>query len=456
MGELREAARVQLPTIAGEFDVRAFTCGSGYIYLALIKGDLGDGRSVLTRVHSECLTGDALGSLRCDCGAQLDLGMRALAAEGRGVLIYATDHEGRGIGLLDKLRAYMEQEAGADTVDANLRLGLAPDSRRYDDAAAVLKAIGVRSVRLSTNNPRKVQELQAAGITVEQVVPVPALPHLRNQRYLRTKHDRFGHVHLIGDPPPAEHATPSIDVGGLLGSAKAPGGRPFVVLKYAQTLDGRIAAATGDAGRIGGEAENRISHALRAACDAVLLGVGTVLSDDPQLTVRAIPGRSPARVILDSRLRSPLNAAVFSPDAPTYVMTTAHADHQHKRLALAARHIAVRDVRPGPAGLDIPAVLHQLCTEGIRSIIVEGGAGVITSMLAAGAADRVIVSISPRILGRGTHAVGELHKERIADALRLDGHTVHLIGATIIVAADVAGPSAVPPDGKTPADARHA
>ena len=92
MGELREAARVQLPTVAGEFDVRAFTCGSGYVYLALIKGDLGDGRSVLTRVHSECLTGDALGSLRCDCGAQLDLGMRALAAEGRGVLIYATDH----------------------------------------------------------------------------------------------------------------------------------------------------------------------------------------------------------------------------------------------------------------------------------------------------------------------------------------------------------------------------
>ena len=154
-------------------------------------------------------------------------------------------------------------------------------------------------------------------------------------------------------------------------------------------------------------------------------------------------------MILDSRLRSPFSAAVFSPDAPTYVLTTAHAEHQRKRLALAARHIAVRDIRPGPAGLDIPAVLHQLRTEGIRSVIVEGGARVITSMLAAGVVDRVIVSISPQILGRGTDAVGELYKERIADALRLDSQTVHLIGPTIIVAADVAGPSAPPSDGKT-------
>jgi 3,4-dihydroxy 2-butanone 4-phosphate synthase/GTP cyclohydrolase II len=434
MDGVREVARVQLPTVSGEFDVRAFACGSGYIYLALVRGDIGDGRSVLARVHSECLTGDALGSLRCDCGAQLDLGLRAITAEGRGVLIYATDHEGRGIGLVDKLRAYMEQEAGADTVDANLRLGLAPDSRRYDDAAAVLKAIGVRSVRLSTNNPRKVQELEAAGMTVEQV-PVPAVPHLRNQRYLRTKQDRFGHISLIGDPPPAERATQSVDVGRLLGRAEAPDGRPFVVLNYAQTLDGRI-----DPAIAGGEAENRISHTLRAACDAVLVGVGTVLSNDPQLTVRAIPGPSPARVILDSGLRSPLTAAVFSPDAPTYVMTTAHADHHGKRLALAARQIAVRDVRPGPAGVDIPAVLGQLSAEGIRSVIVEGGARVITSMLAAGLVDRVIVSISPRILGRGPDAVGELNQQGMADALRLDGHTVHLIGAAIVVAADVAGP----------------
>jgi 3,4-dihydroxy 2-butanone 4-phosphate synthase/GTP cyclohydrolase II len=453
MAEVREAARVRLPTVAGEFDVRAFTCGSGYVYLALIKGDLGDGLSVLARVHSECLTGDALGSLRCDCGAQLDLGMRALAAEGRGVLVYATGHEGRGIGLVDKLRAYMEQEAGADTVDANVRLGLPPDSRRYDDAAAVLQAVGVRSVRLVTNDPRKARDLHAAGIVVEQVVPVPAQPHLRNQRYLRTKQDRFGHVHLLGEPPPAQHPARSVDVGGLLGSAKPRDALPFVVLAYRQTLDGRAAPAAGAPGRAGA-GEQRISHALRAACDAVLVGVGTILSDDPRLTVRGIPGHSPARVILDSRLRSPVTAAAFSPDAPTYVMTTVQADHQGKRRALAARQIAVRDVSPGPAGLDIRAALRQLFADGIRSVLVEGGARVITSVLAAGVADRVIVSISPLILGRGTGAVGDLGAGRVPGrgAVELDGHSVHLVGGTIMVAADVAGcPAASPGPGCHPA-----
>lgn len=456
MNDVREAARVQLPTSAGEFDTRAFECSSGYVYLALIKGDIGDGRSVLTRVHSECLTGDALGSLRCDCGVQLDLALRMLTAEGRGVLIYATGHEGRGIGLIDKLRAYMEQEAGADTLDANLRLGLPPDGRHYDDAAAVLDAVGIRSVRLITNNPRKVDDLQDAGITIEEAIPLPASPHLRNRHYLHTKRDRFGHVHLAGAALTAEVPGPPVDVDSLLGVAQPPDGRPFVLLRYAQTLDGRIATASGDSTWISGEAERRVSHALRAACDAVLVGVGTVLANDPQLTVRKVPGRSPARVILDSRLRSPIDAAVFRPDAPTYVMTTAHAGEEGKRAALAARQIAVRGVAAGPAGLDIAAVIRQLYTDGIRSIMVEGGARVITSMLAAGVVDRIVVSIAPRILGRGTDAVGDLHNEQIADAVRLYGHSVHLVGDALLIAADLGPPASLTASSDSPTAARHA
>jgi GTP cyclohydrolase II len=437
MTEICEAARIQLPTVCGEFDTRAFKCASGHVYLAMIKGEIGDGQSVLTRVHSECLTGDALGSLRCDCGAQLDSGLRALAAEGRGVLVYATGHEGRGIGLIDKLRAYMEQDLGADTVDANLRLGLPADSRRYEDAAAVLKAVGVRSVRLATNNPRKVDGLRAAGITVGQVIPAPAFPSLRNQRYLRTKQDRLGHRALIGQQIPAQCVTRAIDVSSLLGSAVAGGDRPFVVLRYTQTLDGRILARSAEPDPASAEAQVVIWNALRAACDAVLVGVGTVLADNPSLTVRAIPGRSPARVILDSTLRTPMTAAVLSLDAPTYLMTNSQVDDQSKRQALAARQIAIRSVPPGRGGLDISAVLRQLYAEGIRSVVAEGGPSVITSLLAANAADRVVVSISPQIRGHGPGGFGELGDGVSVQPLRLNGQSVHLVGDTIIVAADL-------------------
>ena len=141
-----EAVRVPLPTPYGVFDVHAFERASGHVYVAMVLGDVGDGDDVLVRLHSECLTGDALGSLRCDCGVQLR-GPADDPAEQRGVLVYATGHEGRGIGLVNKLRAYVAQDDGADTVDANVVLGLPVDSRDYTESAAVLAELGVRTAR---------------------------------------------------------------------------------------------------------------------------------------------------------------------------------------------------------------------------------------------------------------------------------------------------------------------
>jgi 3,4-dihydroxy 2-butanone 4-phosphate synthase/GTP cyclohydrolase II len=175
----------------------------GAEHLALVLGEIeGDfetaagpaeaGEDVLTRVHSECLTGDVFGSRRCDCGAQLDAAMAKIADHGRGVVLYLRGHEGRGIGLLAKLRAYNLQDAGADTVDANLKLGLPVDAREYSVAAQLLDDLGVRSVRLLTNNPAKVDALAAHGFGVTRI-PLPAVATPQNLRYLTTKRDRLGH-----------------------------------------------------------------------------------------------------------------------------------------------------------------------------------------------------------------------------------------------------------------------
>ncbi|MDP8957918.1 MAG: GTP cyclohydrolase II RibA [Actinomycetota bacterium] len=437
MRETQEVARVSLPTPFGEFDTRAFECPSGSVYLALTRGDLHNGRSVLTRLHSTCLTGDALGSLRCDCGVQLQLAMRTMAAEGQGILLYATGQEGRGIGLVNKLRAYAEQDNGLDTLDANLRLGLPVDCRDYREAGTVLAALGVRSVRLLTNNPAKVEGVREAGIEVESVLSLATAPHARNIGYLRTKSERLGHQGPLGEEL-SEVLPPAVDASLLLGSVASSPGRPYVVLKYAQTLDGRIATRSGDSRWISGERERTVSHALRASCDAVLVGIGTVLRDDPELTVRRVPGASPLRVVLDSTLRVPPSARVLGPGAATLVLTTERS-RPSSRSALRAEGVGVRVVRSGPGGVDVEAALDVLAEAGVRSLLVEGGAKVITSMLAAGVVDRLIVGVAPRIIGSGTEAVGDLGTARLADGMRLANRAVHVTPEDVLMAFDVVG-----------------
>ncbi|HZE31300.1 MAG TPA: bifunctional 3,4-dihydroxy-2-butanone-4-phosphate synthase/GTP cyclohydrolase II [Actinoallomurus sp.] len=166
-------------------------------HVALVLGEIGDGEDVLVRAHSECLTGDVLGSQRCDCGPQLDSAMAAIAEEGRGVVVYLRGHEGRGIGLLAKLRAYQMQDNGSDTVDANLELGLPVDAREYVNAAQMLSDLGVRSIRVLTNNPAKLAGLEGFGVEVRERVPMPVLVTEYNRRYLAAKRDRLGHQ--IGD-----------------------------------------------------------------------------------------------------------------------------------------------------------------------------------------------------------------------------------------------------------------
>ncbi len=192
--QARAVAEARIPTRYGEFRAVGYQgLVDGRDNGARVRGELGDGEDVLVRVHSECLTGDVLGSLRCDCGPQLEAAMAAVAEEGRGVVLYVRGHEGRGIGLMHKLAAYSLQEGGADTVDANLDLGLPADGRDYGTGAQILADLGVRSMRLLTNNPAKLTGLVGYGLQILARAPLPMHATAENLRYLRTKRDRIGH-----------------------------------------------------------------------------------------------------------------------------------------------------------------------------------------------------------------------------------------------------------------------
>ena len=186
------SAEARLPTPNGTFVLKVFKEeGTGKEHLALVMGEMGD--DVLTRVHSECMTGDVFGSLRCDCGPQLNLALERVGQEGRGVVVYLRQ-EGRGIGLLAKIRAYqLQDDEGLDTVEANHRLGFPADMRNFDVAAQILDLCGVTSVRLMTNNPRKVSTLESHGVKVTERVPVRSATQSENERYLATKATKLGH-----------------------------------------------------------------------------------------------------------------------------------------------------------------------------------------------------------------------------------------------------------------------
>ncbi|WP_031084711.1 bifunctional 3,4-dihydroxy-2-butanone-4-phosphate synthase/GTP cyclohydrolase II [Streptomyces sp. NRRL WC-3549] len=191
---VRREAEVRLPTAFGPFTAYGYrSTVDGVEHVALVHGDIGDGQDVLVRLHSECLTGDIFASQRCDCGPQLHASMERVTDEGRGVVVYLRGHEGRGIGLLSKLRAYELQERGSDTLDANLELGLPADARDYAAGARILTDLGVRTLRLMTNNPDKTAALVRHGLGVTGRVPMPVQAGEHNLRYLRTKRDRMGH-----------------------------------------------------------------------------------------------------------------------------------------------------------------------------------------------------------------------------------------------------------------------
>lgn len=421
----RRATRVataRIPTRHAEFVAHAYRDErTGEVHVVLVLGEIDDPEAgpPLVRLHSECLTGEAFGSRRCDCREQLDAAQAVIAAEGRGVVVYLRGHEGRGIGLSAKLRAYALQDGGLDTFDANVALGLPVDAREYDAAVAILRDLGVGAVRLLSCNPDKEAALQALGMEVARVgLGVP--PHPGNIRYLRTKHQRMGHDLAALDQGWADLLAGRVPFAGQLGELYGPfvaAGPRLVVAQLGQTLDGFIATRTGDARFVTGEADRTHLHRLRALVDAVVVGVGTVVADDCRLTVRAVPGPSPTRVILDPRARTPRDAQVFvDGDAPTWWVVADDVPPPTPPSGLVrVLRLPRTDIDGGFAPAD---VVSALAARGLCRLLVEGGGITVSRFLAAGVLDRLLVTTAPLLVGDGVPGLRFRGCDRMADVLR--------------------------------------
>jgi len=441
VARVSHVATTRIPTRHADFVAHAYRdeqTGDDHVVLAL--GDLGDMAAgpPLVRLHSECLTGDALGSRRCDCGDQLDAAQAAIAAEGRGAVVYLRGHEGRGIGLSDKLRAYALQDRGLDTLEANLALGLPVDAREYSAAVAMLADLGVAAVRLLSSNPAKEAGLRALGMEVSRTgLRVPAHPD--NIAYLRTKHERMGHDAATTDHGWSELVAGRVPAAGELAERYGPlvaAGPRLVLAQLGQSLDGFIASRTGDACFVTGSADRAHLHCLRALVDAVVVGVGTVTSDDCRLTVRAVAGPNPVRVILDPQARAPRDAHVLAvADAPTlWVLADDVAD-----VTPPSPHVEVLRLAPrGRGGTFAPAdVLAALAGRDLGRVLVEGGGVTVSRFLQAGVLDRLLVTTAPLLVGDGVPGLRFDGRDRLADALRVPSRRF-LLGDDVCVELDLA------------------
>ena len=409
----------------------------GKEHIALVKGNVGEQNGVLVRLHSECFTGDVLGSRRCDCGEQLNKALNLIGHESSGVLIYLRQ-EGRGIGLLKKLQAYNLQDQGFDTVDANIELGHLADERDYRVAAIILRDLAVHSVRLVTNNPNKIKELAACGIEVDQRIPLEIQYNDDNFGYLKTKANKMNHL-LFLDTQEEKFSIPDqIDfLKPLVNRLKAPNydsqKQPFVTLSYAQSIDGSIAVHNGDSCSLSCNESMEMTHWLRTQHDALLVGVNTILVDNPQLNVRYCKGENPQPVVLDSALRIPLDARILGNTDKAPVIITTDTASIEKRQQLVEHGARVYTVLSDDSGrVKLKAALQLLKELGLITIMVEGGAAIIDEFLSAQQVNYCVITIVPQLIG-GLKAVENPCRPDHKSPLSIFDCKYHPLGSDLIV-----------------------
>lgn len=399
--------KARIPVSGREFYVYLYQDFDNLEHLALVMGDVRGKQNVLVRIHSECLTGEAFNSQRCDCGEQLKQSIQMISDDSLGIIVYLRQ-EGRGIGLAKKLQAYNLQDNGYDTVDANIALGHKPDERDFTIAASILKDLGVKSIKLISNNPGKFKPLIDSGIVINSRIPI--LPRLtpENTLYIKTKISRMNH---------------KIDFNGLSSSSPEREmilryvvrkirnhryrNRPFITLSYAQSLDGCISKDKNKSMVLSDEESMILTHQIRSIHDAILVGIGTVLTDDPQLTVRKVQGKNPQPIILDTNLKLPPNAKLLKETNSPWIISGKDSDVKKQKILedLGAKvfRLPVKN-----NNIDLHRLISKLVNENIGSVMVEGGAEIISSFMVDKLADFVVSTVTPTIIGRGVRPLEQV------------------------------------------------
>jgi GTP cyclohydrolase II len=363
---IREEATSSLPTRFGDMQLKVYRNQQGVESMAIISGEPDTDRPVPVRVHSACLTGEVLSSMKCDCKSQLDYALQYIADK-NGVVIYLSQ-EGRGVGLVNKIRAYALQEQGLDTVDANRALGLPDDARSYSDAALILDNLGIKQISLLTNNPRKVTDLTSLGIDVKERIPLPMMANQHSIDYLKTKQARMGHLFDMTDkpeepPPPQE-----------------PLSRPIVHVNFALDPDGKTAKDSGQPLELSCAQDWRRVHELREHYSAVVVGARTWQIDNPCLTARSQqlgrnPRRQPDRVIFAGQ-----HDCEFEVD-------------ERRTFVVGNGHITPGAIQIESTDHELAGPLKALQWHGVSSILVEGGLTLLGSFIREEKIDQLTIYV---------------------------------------------------------------
>jgi len=375
-----EEASSWLPTRFGHMRVKVYRNPQGLESMAIISGDPDTSLPVPVRVHSACLTAEVFSSMKCDCKAQLDYALQYIA-DHDGVVIYLPQ-EGRGIGLVNKIRAYALQDQGLDTVDANRALGLPDDARSYSDAAQILQSLGIRSICLMTNNPRKVSDLRSLGVEVQERVPLPLMANEHSMAYLNTKQVRMGHVFGEAD-----------GFGNSVVELVEPS-RPIVHANFAIDHNGRTALEDGQTLTLSCGQDWRRVHELREHYSAVVVGARTWQLDKPCLTARRqrlgrAPRRQPDRIIFAGHHTCEFEAD----DRRTFVVGT--------------NGVATGAIRIESPDHKLTKPLQDLRSYGISSILVEGGLTLLRSFIRERKIDQLTIYVRTELQQTAADAIGK-------------------------------------------------